>query len=221
MTSCNKCKVFKQCFASLLNADELSQLEAGKSTHQIKKNEYLFTEGTSCKKIYTITSGTILLKYPTPSGQPLILGLARPGNVLGTASLMPESKNVLTTKAFGDTTLCGINKTLVEKLMDNNKAVRNHLMNIIFQRQQLILRYTIIMLAGKTITKLAYALLVFCEKDGSIIASKETIANMAGLRRETVSRLLRKLKDNKILTSSQREIKIINKEKLQQLAFKN
>ncbi|MGE0636336.1 MAG: Crp/Fnr family transcriptional regulator [Bacteroidia bacterium] len=217
MTECSKCKIFNQCFASLLTIPELNELQNNLSTQKLEKNEYLFYEGAGSKKLYMIISGTIILKLPGINSQPHILGIARPGNMIGTASILPESKNVITTKALSNVTLCTVNKTIIEKFMDSNKDLRNHILNIMYKRQLSILNYTQVMLSGNTQAKLAYSMLVFSEKEGEIIADKATLANMAGLRRETVSRLLKKFKDNKIIESNQRKIKILNKEKLRNL----
>jgi CRP-like cAMP-binding protein len=73
------------------------------------------------------------------------------------------------------------------------------------------------MIPGSSQAKLALALCSITDREEKLNATKEEIAIMTGLTRETVSRLLSKMNTEGIIETNQRKIKILDKSELTKL----
>jgi CRP-like cAMP-binding protein len=73
------------------------------------------------------------------------------------------------------------------------------------------------MISGSSQAKLALALCSITDREEKLNATKEEIAIMTGLTRETVSRLLSKMNTEGIIETNQRKIKILDKSELTKL----
>jgi CRP-like cAMP-binding protein len=213
--SCFSCKIFVKCFASMLSKKELTELEGNISMEDISEGNVIYTERKSASQFYIIRSGKVKLEYGNYSLRPMIIGMKQEGDYLGLEALFANNKYLVTATSFSDVSYCTIPQSSIEQLVLSNTAICKTMFSNIQRGLEQNLKYTNLMISGSSLGRLAYVLLLLKDSRGTINAPKEEIARMTGFRRETVSRLLAKLKARNILEISHREVKILNQEELE------
>jgi CRP/FNR family transcriptional regulator len=118
---------------------------------------------------------------------------------------------------MGDTVCCSVPKTHLEKYLLVNKDFCSNLLNKLQDEQERLYKYSVTMIPGSSQAKLALALCSITDREEKLNATKEEIAIMTGLTRETVSRLLSKMNTEGIIETNQRKIKILDKSELTKL----
>ncbi|HXC06467.1 MAG TPA: helix-turn-helix domain-containing protein, partial [Bacteroidia bacterium] len=107
-----------------------------------------------------------------------------------------------------------ISRDVLSLLVYANTSAMKCLFASVQKGMEANLKYTNLILSGTSLARLAYVLLLLCNEQDVVTVPKEEMAHMAGFRRETVSRLLAKLKSRNLIELGHREVKILNKEEL-------
>lgn len=216
---CIKCSGYSGCFASVLKKSEFLSLQSKLGRKILDKDEILFYENKTVRNIYRVIEGDVKLTYGSNLLKPIIMRMAHGFDYLGLEGLLLGSSYTMTASALNESVLCVIPKQAIDEYLENNADVCKNIYLEIQKEQERIFKFSILLLSGLSESKLAYALLILSDKNNIIKTSKEDIALMIGLRRETVSRLIRRLKAKNLIESNRRFIKIINRKEIEQLSI--
>ena len=195
-----------------------------KSEHYsiIKKGQIIFHEGFSAEYLIIIIDGVIRLTKKSEHNFDSLLDIRHNGDVLGTEVFSETGKYFSTATAFTDCKILVVNRsTLFElkksKKEEYNSFVQESLMKIIVLLQNRIF----LIKQASAQTKIAYILLLFSDRQkGSspeIIFSRDEMAQLAEVSRETASRELSYFNKNNIIKLTGRKILILDREKLNAL----
>lgn len=217
MNKCAGCSVFKKCFASTLAKQELLEFEKEIKVFHLKKGDVVFLENKPANKIFALLSGTVKLEHNYNLSNAMIIRILHHFEFFGLESMLNNRNYLQTAVAMGDVTCCSIPKVALEKFLLVNKEFCSMLLNMIQDEQERLYKYSVTMISGTSQAKLALALCSIVDREEKLSATKEEIAIMTGLTRETVSRLLSKMNTEGIIETKQREIKILDKSELTKL----
>ncbi len=193
-------------------------LKSSGRTNFAEKGTFLFSEGQPAKEMYIIRNGKIMISKVNSDGKELGLRLCQANDMVGELTLFTENPTYFfNAKVLENTEVAAIDiETLEQELFQNSKLAMEYLkwMNDHFRRT--ITKFRDLVLLGKkgalysTLIRLcnSYGIL---QEDGIFInlqLSSQELANLCGIARETVSRMLTDLRDLGIISVKRKRITV-------------
>lgn len=195
-----------------------------KKTLLIKKGKTLFTEGEEVKGIFFLYSGVVKIHGPWTDGREMIIRFARGGEIAGHRGLV-DTVYPISATALEDTTACFVGNDFLELSMKANPSLTYTLMHFYaaeLQKAEKRLRdITHMEVKGRIAGALLDILQTFGIDENQFLALKLTrqdIAAYAGTTYETVFKFFAELTTAGVITTSGKDIRIHQPEKLTQLA---
>ena len=195
-----------------------------KKTLLIKKGKALFTEGEEVKGIFFLYSGVVKIHGPWTDGREMIIRFARGGEIAGHRGLVDTFYPISAT-ALEDTMACFVGNDFLELSMKANPSLTYTLMHFYaaeLQKAEKRLRdITHMEVKGRIAGALLDILQTFGIDENQFLALKLTrqdIAAYAGTTYETVFKFFAELTAAGVITTSGKDIRINQSEKLTQLA---
>jgi CRP/FNR family transcriptional regulator len=195
-----------------------------KKTLLIKKGKALFTEGEEVKGIFFLYSGVVKIHGPWTDGREMIIRFARGGEIAGHRGLV-DTVYPISATALEDTTACFVGNDFLELSMKANPSLTYTLMHFYaaeLQKAEKRLRdITHMEVKGRIAGALLDILQTFGIDENQFLALKLTrqdIAAYAGTTYETVFKFFAELTTAGVITTSGKDIRIHQPEKLTQLA---
>ena len=195
-----------------------------KKTLLIKKGKALFTEGEEVKGIFFLYSGVVKIHGPWTDGREMIIRFARRGEIAGHRGLV-DTVYPISATTLEDTVACFISNDFLELSMKANPSLTYTLMHFYaaeLQKAEKRLRdITHMEVKGRIAGALLDIFQTFGIDENQFLALKLTrqdIAAYAGTTYETVFKFFAELTAAGIITTSGKDIRINQPEKLTQLA---
>lgn len=201
--------------------DYLEALKEGRSTNRYKKKQVIYTEGNHPSRLFYVQKGKVKTYKRNEDGKELIIGLYSEGDFLGYIPLMEGKTYRETAEALDDTELAIIPRSEFEELLGSNPAVMKKFIGILArnlddkEEQLLAIAYNSLR------KKVADTLITLCKKynpkndtDFQIDLSRENLAAIAGVAKESLIRMLSELKEEKLISLEGSKIRILNYSKL-------
>jgi len=168
---------------------------------ELKKHDGLFREGESGTSFYLLVQGRIQLHKTAPDGREVVIKIIKPGEVFAEVVLFEEPRYPVTATALTACLLLRILRRDLHQLL-REEAFRNDFIALLMRKQ----RY----LAGRihqlTTLSVEERLLAFLrEQYGhgpaiTVTIAKKQIAAAIGTAPETLSRAIRRLAKQRVLT---------------------
>jgi CRP/FNR family cyclic AMP-dependent transcriptional regulator len=185
--------------------------QAIKITKGYAKGFRLFTEGQQAAGIFILCRGRVKLTTHSRAGKALILRIAEAGEVLGLYASVSGSFHEATAEMIEDCQVNFVELSEFRRFLEQNpEAAMNALRDLSRQYKKAYLQVRSLGLSTCVADKLATILLEWSKDvqsvNGSIHLknpfSHEAIAEMIGTSRETVTRLLKELREKDLITVS-------------------
>jgi CRP-like cAMP-binding protein len=207
-----------------LSSEEVTRLDEVKSCVFFKKGQILFHEGSKPSGVYCIKSGKAKISRLGIDGKEQIIRFAKEGDMIGYRSLLSDENLTASITTLDETHACFIPKSTLLTFLEENPRFSLDLMKQACHELGEASRI-ITNLAQKTVReRLAEVLLLlkttFGETDEGhldVSLTREELANMVGTATESVIRLLSELKDDSIIESKGRKIKILDAQQLSRI----
>ncbi|MEX6626183.1 Crp/Fnr family transcriptional regulator [Tenacibaculum salmonis] len=225
MSKCEQCVIRKLNSLKSLTKDELVRIAGCKTSKIIKKGDVLFEEGEHINGVFCIKDGICKVSKMSDNGRDQIVNLVRKGDLLGERSLINDEVSNLKAIAVNDMEICFIPKEeIVRDLETNPKFTMDVLKNMASSLKTA--DNVIVDMAQKTVKqRLASTLLgldskFYKNENGAldILLSREDIANIIGTATESAIRLLSEFKKKKIINLKGKEVFILDKQALRDIA---
>jgi CRP/FNR family transcriptional regulator len=209
-------------FASLVD-EELQEIEKIMRIKNYKKGEMIFFEGEEGEGLFLLETGKIKLTKMVESGDEQILTIIKPGNIFAEVVLFGNADYPATAVALEDSKLNLIRSQDMEKLIQDKPSIAVKLLNVMSKRLRRAQKLVRDMGLKDTTCRTANLLIYLAEEYGQEQSGKiridlkltqEELANMIGTTRETISRVLNKLKDENLITISRRKMIISDLDRL-------
>jgi CRP-like cAMP-binding protein len=205
-------------FSGLSDAEMvgLSQL-AG--VRRLEEGEYAFFEGDAPDYFYILIAGRIKISKHSSQGKEVIIAFFGPGEMFGEVAVFEGKVYPASAQAAVSSQVATIRKEKLLSFLGAHPQVALRIINVLGGRlrdAQVRLKD----LAGERVEqRLARTLLMLSVKLGVTLPfTRQEIADMAGTATETAIRILGRLKDGGIITSTRGEITIIDQPKLRLLS---
>ncbi|MGV3026605.1 Crp/Fnr family transcriptional regulator [Clostridium thermobutyricum] len=214
-----------------LTLEELNGVIELRKHINLKKGEKLFLEGETIESIFIVSKGALKLIKSTSNGKEQIINILNSGDLAGEVNVFGKEKNSkVSAIAINDSEVFEINKSDLDKLINNNPSILIKLLNGLSNKVIHLQNLTANLSENNINSRIACMLLEFLDKyksqEGEEISinlpiNRGEMANYCGVTRETISRKLSSYEKEKIIKLKGKKLIILNKELLEGFIFKN
>lgn len=224
--SCSACSARFNSIFKELKSDELEQLEQGKSCKQYDKGEVIFNEGAYPRGLFCIQSGKIKLSQVGADGKEQIVHLAHDGDIMGYRAILGEDTYSCSAMALEESKVCFIPKPDFNNLIEKNSKLTLQIVHLLSDELKQAERKITSTAQQPVKNRLAHSLLALKKNYGvetdnktiNISIKRKELANLAGTTRETATRLLYEMQEQKLIELSGKKIKILDEQLLNIMA---
>lgn len=192
---------------------------------KFKKHQVLYSEGSTPLGIFYLKEGEVLISKLASQGREHVIRIISKEGVLCCADLLLNNKYSTSSRATRDSTVLFLPKAVFMKLLKENERI-NEFVLLQLAREVLSLEENLTLLAYKPLRgRLAKNLLTLCPdhdetSQTGICLSRIELAGFTGTVKETVTRLLSEFQKEKIISIADKQILILDKDRLQKISRK-
>jgi CRP-like cAMP-binding protein len=209
-----------------LPADEAAFLKENMQRLDIKKGKILFREGTFSKGLYLLRKGKVKLFQTNHSGKASIAYIFKKGELFGYRPLLCDEPHPTSGATLEDCTIYFITKKHFLQALDRSPALSRKLLVNLSHEFSVLINQVAVFAQQPVRQRVALALRILNEKyrreekefPVTVNLSRDDIANYAGTSVETLVRMLRQFKDEKIIRTEGRRIIILKPKELEKIA---
>lgn len=220
--TCRDCPV-RHCAAAVLGIDELDQINKNRHEASFRKGDIIIHEGSPTSHIIYLKSGLVKEYIKGNQEKEHILQIVKQYSYLGLSSLFGDKVNHYSYAALENINVCYIDISVFQNLIRMNgsfayeilvSVARDNLNNFNrFMKQS----------QKKTYGRVADAILYFSKliyesKEFEIPFTRQELADLIGISRESATRVLTKFHEDGIVHLRDRLIRINNLSLLQQIS---
>lgn len=203
---------------SSLTEDELAEVGARTAVREFKKNAVVLHEEDTNEFMYMVLSGKVKVTRSTEEGKETILTLHSAGEFFGEMTLIDGKTTPATVSAMEDSLIALISSKDFTALLLTQEKFLNELLLIFCSRLRDSWSRIEMLNLNNAAQRIRMLLMMLSEESGKktpegvtidIRLTHQNIADMAGLTRETVSRVLEGwVKENAIAIGENRRIRL-------------
>jgi CRP/FNR family transcriptional regulator, cyclic AMP receptor protein len=188
----------------------LASLLANAKPVNLAANEILFLAGDPGDGCYRLNEGLLKVSIASPAGAERILAILGPGSIVGDMAMIDRRPRSASVSALLDSKLSLVSRAAFEAFVDKQPEIYKYLFILVAERlrktDQLVAAASFLQLKGRVARALLDLAKAFGHEvdSGRIVIqqkiSQSDIADMAGIARENVSRILNKWMRSKLVT---------------------
>lgn len=215
--------VKKISFFSEIDDEDANKIANLIVERKYKKNMIVFMEGEPAEAVYFVKSGKVKISKNTPDGKEHIIHIMTDGDVFAEACLFGISPYPANAEAIEDSEVYMIKNSDLEKLLESSPKTAIQIIKVMSKRLNLVSSQIENLALRDAFGKTA-ALIIRLLKDNGINAengavlrtnlSRQDMGNMVGLTRETLTRALTRLKNDRAIEIERDEIIVLDMDKL-------
>lgn len=184
--------------------------------------DIVFQEGTNSQIAYLVVKGVVKIHKLDAMGKELITTIYKADDFFGFTSFTKNTVHQETATAMERTILTGISTSELKNLLMENHDLAMELMQLLSEDLTEAKEHLLEMAYGSVRRKTASTILKFAEKlqkdsQGNIHILRSDLASVAGMATETLIRTLSSFKKEGIISIEDRNIKILDTNKLHQI----
>ena len=225
--ACQHCGIYNLCVPLGLESGDLDLLESIVRRKEVfKRGQQLFRPGKRFDYIYAIRSGSVKSYLCTEDGRTQITGFHIAGELLGLSALATRQYNC-EARALETTSVCMVEVARFAELARETPALQYQMLTIM--SQQIRHDEELMLLLGKRSAeeKLAgyliglsrrYASRGYVASEFRLSMSRGDIGNYLGIAEETVCRVLARFREDKLISTFRRLVRLNDIERLRGMA---
>jgi len=207
---------------STLTDDEFNQIEHIFVLRAYRKGQIIFLEEETGNYMYLVLSGKVKVSKAGTGGKETILAIHRTGDFFGEMSLLDGKTSPATVSAMEDAKIISLSGSDFHKYLLHNEKVMLQIINVLCARLRQVWQ-TQSLSSSTADARIRMGIYQLAKRHGirdahgTIIDLKIThqeLAEMVGTSRETVTRVLARLKDQGILEIDQRRMTLLDADAL-------
>jgi len=207
---------------STLTDDEFNQLAHIFVIRAYRKNQIIFLEEETGNYMYLVLSGKVKVSKAGSGGKETILAIHRAGDFFGEMSLLDGKTAPATVSAMEDAKIISVSGADFHKYLMRNERVMLQIINVLCARLRQVWQ-TQSLSSSTADARIRMGIYQLAKKHGirdahgTIIDLKIThqeLADMVGTSRETVTRVLARLREQGIIEIEQRRMTLLDPQAL-------
>ena len=224
--ACSSCNLRELCLPVGLNRENLDRLDSlVASRRAVPRGDALFRAGENFQSLFAVRTGFFKTCVSSEDGRDQVTGFQMAGELLGLDGIGTDS-HTCDAVALEDSQVCVIPYAELEDLSREFSELQHQFHKIM--SREIVREHGVMLLLGsmRAEERLAAFLLNLTQRlqargfsASSLILrmTREEIGSYLGLKLETVSRTFSKFQDDGMLDVKQRQIRILDQDKLQGL----
>jgi len=217
--TCLTCKKSSDIFRVLSEA-EIDSIDCNKASIVYKPGEVIFKQGAPSNFFVCVTSGLVKLYIEHQNSHNLIIGLTRPINYIFEPGPYVDQHHHVTAVACEETTACLIDAKIMKELIRTNPEFSHEFIKKISEQAvslfQRISSCTQKHVYGRVADTLLYLYPgIYQANPAEISLSRQDLADMSGMTKESIIRVIKKFKEDGVISLDGNHLEIIDREKLE------
>jgi len=209
-----------------LKPETLAKLKSASQEQQVSKGTMLFHEGKIPQHVYFVIAGKLKLYTTDQLGREQIVHLATNGDIMGYRAVLGGDSLSCSCSALEDSLVMGVPKETFLNALDTDAEFSFAVIRLLTQELR-DAEHHLAVLARKSVrARIAEVLLILADKFGyesdgetiNVSLSREEMAGLVGTATETAIRLLHSLRDDGLLATTGKKIRLIDKSGLKRTA---
>jgi CRP/FNR family transcriptional regulator len=220
-SNCANCNCQAQIFKNL-GAMEVELINSSRFQVDYRAGEIIFKQGTPSPYFFCMTSGLAKI-YIEGYGKNLILGLVKPVDYIFGPGIYVDNRHYYSASAVEDSTACLVDTTVFKTLIRENpdfaeEFLKRVSLQTIFNFDQL-LNLTQKQMPGRIADAIFYlSEKIYCKNPCELTISRQDLADLSGMSKESAIRILKDFKEEGILTLAGNTLEILNPKQLRQIS---
>jgi len=230
MDSCScqndSCVLYDAQLTSEVSSEQVCQILGLLNRQIYSPHQVLFREGDPSTHLFLIREGQLKLTTTNVDGREQIIGLGVAGYVIG-LDTMEDEIYAYTAETVGPVVACVIQQKIMMRILKQNPDIALRIIEMLNQELAQA-KYLIRVLGQKgSVKRVATFILSLIPHRGNLPRdlefplSREEMAEMVGLRIETVSRVMANLQRKKVIEAPRGHIRILDLKRLFALSGMN
>lgn len=225
--NCLACSWRGEGFFCQLPAEVLKEFDALTFTNIYPKGAVLFSEGEPTRGIFQLCHGSVKLSMSSEDGKTLITRIVEQGEALGLSSAISGNPSRVTAETLVPSQVNFVRRDDFLRFLNTSIAASvNALRQLAIECEAGATRVKAMELSPSATGKLAGLLLSWCAERGlstdsgirvQVLMTHDDISHLINTSRETVTRLFRDLRDEKMISVKGSNVIIHDKVRLERL----
>jgi len=219
--NCGDCNCKTSIFKSL-HPFELELINQARVQVNYKAGEIIFKQGTPSPHFVCVTSGLAKI-YIEGYGKNLILALVKPVDYIFGPGIYVDNRHYYSASAVEDSSACLVDVNIFKKLIRENpdfadEFIKRVSLQSIFNFDQVI-SLTQKQMHGRIADVIFYlAEKIYCQNPFVMTISRQDLADLSGMSKESAIRILKEFREEGILTLQGNTLEILNIKQLRQIS---
>lgn len=205
-----------------LNGDTLQELAQACVIRSFEAGEFLFLQGDAAEGFYIVTAGELNIHRQGPDGREQILHIFGPGEVCGEVPVFQGTTYPASAVAAGRARALYVPRERFSDFATRHPGVLMAMLASLSKRLRQFVELIDDLSLKEVSARLARHLQGLGEAQGRHVlrleSSKAMLASRLGTAPETLSRVLRKMQERKIIRVSGRDVVLLDQDQLLELA---
>lgn len=184
-----------------------------------KKKEIIFNEGEKGDTLHIILKGRVKITKYTQHGKIKILAILGEKDCFGEMALLTDDARSATVEAIDNVITLSITREEFRDILKTEPSISLQIIKTLCHRLAKADRDLKNFISGNAKVRVSCVLLDFKDENNIVRLTHQEIADIAGLTRETTTRMLNSFADEKIIETKSRKIFINDIEKLKELSL--
>lgn len=221
--NCAVCNHKPQCFFSGMTDNEYELLYANKKEVDFKAGETIYKQGTESKYLIFLLNGMAKVYVEGDNNKNFILELVKPFQFIDIPSIFDDDMLYRSSAAVVDSRACLVDLQAFKSIILGSKnnvprLVRhfthmqnrysNRLSSVIYKNMEARIADAFLYLVNE----------VYFSRVFTLTISRSDLSDLAGMSRESTSRILSQFKEQEILKIAGKKVEILDKKQLEQIA---
>jgi CRP/FNR family transcriptional regulator, cyclic AMP receptor protein len=206
---------------------ELAKIVSFATEKKFPRHQIVCEEGEQGNSLFIIKQGLVKISKASSDGRIKTLAILKPGEFFGEMSLLSDEKRSATGETLNETRVLVLDKVNFHTLLNKNPHISIQIIRTLIERLSQADRQIKNLALGNSRAKVADILLFLAEHFGNkekdkaktkvnIKLTHQEIADLAGLARETTTKLLNEFVKDDAITLADKEIEITDVAKLRE-----
>lgn len=206
-----------------LTADQIEELSCSKAQVHFKAGELLYKQGTPAHNVACLTTGKIKLYIEGFDNKNLIIGIVKPINYILGPGVYVDNRHYYSAMAIEDSTACMVDAELFKKFIRSNSDFADAFIKKVSELSIYNFNQIISLSQKQMPGRIADVILELSERvyesnPFTTTLSRQDLADMSGMSKESAIRILKEFKDEGILSVEGNVFEILNKEYLHKIS---
>ena len=220
--NCADCEEGWANFRSL-NPDQLKTLEANRYEADFRPGEMIIKQSSPASNAVFLRSGMAKIYMEGQGNRNLIVSIARPGMMIVGPGIYTDLRHSFSVASIDNAKACFISVDVLKSLFMQNKNFAEGMIKEMSRMSHFYLERLLSMTQKKMPGRVAEILLyladqVFGSDEFRPLLTRQELADMAGMAKESIVRILKDFSDEGIICSECPDLKIIDRDKLKMIS---